>query len=134
MSRNVLKLESLIVVSHFKSQIYISHFLQFSVIFFLLCFCFSAAFGLLTQSILVFFRAKIQIEYNFLQGETPYSIDQNSQKPIIGQIFGTRRLNANEDGAVMLGYDLYSSALANILTEPQIAMPITGTVFFLKYI
>ena len=80
---------------------------------------------------LSFFRAKIQIEYNFLQGETPYSIDQNSQKPIIGQIFGTRRLNANEDGAVMLGYDLYSSALANILTEPQIAMPITGTVFLM---
>ena len=110
-------------------------FCLFSVIFFFLfCFCYSAAFGLLAQSILVCFRAKIQNEYNFLQGETPYSIDQNSQKPIIGQIFGTRRLNANEDGAVMLGYDLYSSALANILTEPQIAMPITGTVFFLKYI
>lgn len=35
----------------------------------------------------------------------------------------------------MLGYDLYSSALANILTEPQIAMPITGTVeVFIKSI
>ena len=35
------------------------------------------------------------------------------------------RLNANEDGEVMLGYDLYSSALANILTEPSLSMPIT---------
>lgn len=48
-----------------------------------------------------------------------------SAKPILGQMFGTRRLNANEDGEVMLGYDLYSSALANILTEPSLAMPIT---------
>ena len=40
-------------------------------------------------------------------------------------MFGTRRLNANEDGEVMLGYDLYSSALANILTEPSLSMPIT---------
>ena len=102
--------------------------------FFLTLFLFLSCVWLAHSVYSSFFRAKIQIEYNFLQGETPYSIDQNSQKPIIGQIFGTRRLNANEDGAVMLGYDLYSSALANILTEPQIAMPITGTVFFLKYI
>ena len=48
-----------------------------------------------------------------------------SAKTILGQMFGTRRLNANEDGEVMLGYDLYSSALANILTEPSLSMPIT---------
>lgn len=36
-----------------------------------------------------------------------------------------RRLNANEDGENILGYDLYSSALADILTEPALTMPIT---------
>ena len=46
-------------------------------------------------------------------------------KPILGQMFGTRRLNTHEDSEVMLGYDLYSSSLANILTEPSLAMPIT---------
>ena len=46
-------------------------------------------------------------------------------KTILGQMFGTQRLNAKEDGEVMLGYDLYSSALANILTEPSLSMPIT---------
>jgi ankyrin repeat-rich membrane spanning protein len=35
------------------------------------------------------------------------------------------RLNANEDGENILGYDLYSSALADILTEPALTMPIT---------
>ena len=60
-----------------------------------------------------------------MQGETPYNLDMGSAKTILGQMFGTRRLNANEDGEVMLGYDLYSSALANILTEPSLSMPIT---------
>lgn len=59
------------------------------------------------------------------QGETPYNLDMGSAKPILGQMFGTRRLNANQDGEVMLGYDLYSSALANILTDPSLSMPIT---------
>lgn len=48
-----------------------------------------------------------------------------SNKPIVGQIFGKHRLNANEENEGMLGYDLYSSALANILTEPSLSMPIT---------
>ncbi|KAJ9575076.1 hypothetical protein L9F63_007737, partial [Diploptera punctata] len=36
-----------------------------------------------------------------------------------------RRLNTNEDNENMLGYDLYSSALADILSEPSLSMPIT---------
>ena len=60
-----------------------------------------------------------------LQGETPYNLDMGGAKTILGQMFGTQRLNAKEDGEVMLGYDLYSSALANILTEPSLSMPIT---------
>ena len=43
----------------------------------------------------------------------------------IGQVFGARKLNTNEDSENMLGYDLYSSALADILTEPSLSMPIT---------
>ncbi|XP_063923502.1 kinase D-interacting substrate of 220 kDa B isoform X3 [Zophobas morio] len=58
-------------------------------------------------------------------GETPYNIDINHQKTILGQIFGARRLNTNEDNENMLGYDLYSSALADILSEPSLSMPIT---------
>ncbi|XP_011499343.1 PREDICTED: kinase D-interacting substrate of 220 kDa isoform X2 [Ceratosolen solmsi marchali] len=59
------------------------------------------------------------------QGETPYNIDINHSKTILGQIFGARRLNTNEDNENMLGYDLYSSALADILSEPSLSTPIT---------
>ena len=68
--------------------------------------------------------------------ETPYSIDSSSQKPILGQVFGARRLNTNEDSENLLGYDLYSSALADMLTEPTLSMPITveyGYKFYLLF-
>ena len=58
-------------------------------------------------------------------GETPYNIDISNQKTILGQVFGARKLNTNEDTENMLGYDLYGSALADILTEPSLSMPIT---------
>ncbi|KAL1140770.1 hypothetical protein AAG570_000700 [Ranatra chinensis] len=58
-------------------------------------------------------------------GETPYNIDMNHPKTILGQIFGARRLNTNEDNENLLGYDLYSSALADMLSEPSLSMPIT---------
>ena len=74
-------------------------------------------------------------------GETPYNIDISNQKTILGQVFGARKLNTNEDSENMLGkaavsmiavlvtpapgYDLYGSALADILTEPSLSMPIT---------
>ncbi|XP_045107810.1 kinase D-interacting substrate of 220 kDa B-like isoform X3 [Portunus trituberculatus] len=57
--------------------------------------------------------------------ETPYNIDLSNQKTILGQIFGARRLNTNEDNENMLGYDLYSSSLADILSEPSLSMPIS---------
>ncbi|XP_044007245.1 kinase D-interacting substrate of 220 kDa B isoform X2 [Aphidius gifuensis] len=59
------------------------------------------------------------------QGETPYNIDLSHPKTILGQIFGARRLNTNEDNENMLGYELYSSALADILSEPSLSTPIT---------
>ncbi|XP_037926963.1 kinase D-interacting substrate of 220 kDa isoform X3 [Hermetia illucens] len=58
-------------------------------------------------------------------GETPYAIDTLHQKTILGQVFGARRLNANEDSEGMLGYELYSSALADVLSEPTLSTPIT---------
>ena len=62
-------------------------------------------------------------------GETPYTIDMSSHKSLLGQVFGARRLNTNTDSEDMLGYDLYSSALADVLTEPTLAMPITVGLF-----
>ncbi|XP_014273864.1 kinase D-interacting substrate of 220 kDa isoform X5 [Halyomorpha halys] len=58
-------------------------------------------------------------------GETPYNIDIGHAKTILGQIFGARRLNTNEDNENLLGYDLYSAALADMLSEPSLSMPIT---------
>ncbi|XP_067630651.1 kinase D-interacting substrate of 220 kDa B isoform X2 [Eurosta solidaginis] len=58
-------------------------------------------------------------------GETPYNIDTIHQKTILGQVFGARRLNTNEDSEGMLGYELYSSALADVLSEPTLTTPIT---------
>ena len=43
-------------------------------------------------------------------------------------MFGARKLNTNEDTENMLGYDLYGSALADILTEPSLSMPITVNI------
>ena len=40
-------------------------------------------------------------------------------------LFIAGRLNTNEDNENMLGYDLYSSALADILSEPSLSTPIT---------
>ncbi|CAF1462733.1 unnamed protein product [Rotaria magnacalcarata] len=57
------------------------------------------------------------------RGETPYKIDATLQKSILTTIFGQRTLNLNDDS--ILGYDLYSSALAEILSEPSLRTPIT---------
>lgn len=37
----------------------------------------------------------------------------------------TGRLNTNEDNENLLGYDLYSSCLADILSEPSLSLPIS---------
>lgn len=81
------------------------------------------------------------------RGETPYNIDASLQKSILTTIYGQRMytynarsiayltyvhcflichtgtLNLNDDS--ILGYDLYSSALAEILSEPSLRTPIT---------
>jgi ankyrin repeat-rich membrane spanning protein len=58
-------------------------------------------------------------------GETPYALDALHQKTILGQIFGARKLNANDEAEGRLGYGLYSSALADVLSEPTLTTPIT---------
>ncbi|XP_041105586.1 kinase D-interacting substrate of 220 kDa-like isoform X1 [Polyodon spathula] len=57
-------------------------------------------------------------------GETPYNIDCSHQKSILTQIFGARHLSPSESDGDLLGYDLYSSALADILSEPTMQPPI----------
>ena len=61
------------------------------------------------------------------RGETPYNIDLTSTRPVLGQLFGARKLNTSHDlgSDKMLGYEMYGSALANILAEPSLALPIT---------
>ena len=61
------------------------------------------------------------------EGDTPYKIDASNPKSILTQIFGARQLNMTEDN--ILGYDLYSSALAEILSEPSLKTPITVSLF-----
>ncbi|XP_070505415.1 kinase D-interacting substrate of 220 kDa isoform X3 [Chironomus tepperi] len=62
-------------------------------------------------------------------GETPYALDALHQKTILGQVFGARKLNTHEDAEGMLGYGLYSSALADVLSEPTLTTPITVGLF-----
>ena len=61
------------------------------------------------------------------KGETPYNIDLANPKPILSQLFGARKLNTNEttNSENLLGYEIYGSALANILAEPSLSLPIT---------
>lgn len=61
-------------------------------------------------------------------GETPYALDALHQKTILGQVFGARKLNTN-DSEGMLGYELYSSALADVLSEPTLTTPIAVGLF-----
>jgi ankyrin repeat-rich membrane spanning protein len=58
------------------------------------------------------------------KGETPYNMDAQHEKTILGQLFGARRLNM-EQNENLLGYDLYSGALAEMLSEPSVSMPIS---------
>ncbi|KAM3718098.1 Kinase D-interacting substrate of [Dirofilaria immitis] len=56
-------------------------------------------------------------------GETPYSIDQENPQPIIPLIYGP--LDAEVQVDAMLGYDIYSNVLADIVCEPNLTLPLT---------
>ncbi|XP_013405625.1 kinase D-interacting substrate of 220 kDa B isoform X2 [Lingula anatina] len=59
-------------------------------------------------------------------GETPYMIDGNQPKSILTSILGRRNLNQTERDE---NFDLYSSALADCLSEPTLHTPITVGLF-----
>ena len=56
-------------------------------------------------------------------GETPYSIDQANQAPILPSIFGPVESDAQTDA--MLGYDVYANVLADIFCEPNLSLPLS---------
>ncbi|PAV64255.1 hypothetical protein WR25_13293 [Diploscapter pachys] len=56
-------------------------------------------------------------------GETPYSIDQRNQQPILPLIFGP--IDAEQHMDTMMGYDVYSNVLADIVCEPSLSLPLT---------
>ncbi|CAG9537947.1 unnamed protein product [Cercopithifilaria johnstoni] len=56
-------------------------------------------------------------------GQTPYSIDQENPQPIIPLIYGP--LDAEIQVDAMLGYDIYSNVLADIVCEPNLTLPLT---------
>lgn len=64
------------------------------------------------------------------RGETPFMLDNSHQKPILPTLFGatpsSRRVLEKE---TQLGYDLYSSAIANLLSEPTLKLPICVGLF-----
>ncbi|CAJ0956645.1 unnamed protein product, partial [Mesorhabditis belari] len=56
-------------------------------------------------------------------GQTPYSIDQQNPQPILPLIFGP--VDAEQHLDAMLGYDIYSNVIADILCEPNLQLPLT---------
>ena len=63
-------------------------------------------------------------------GETPYQIDLGNKKSILTQIFGTKSLSDPvQENSDFSQYDLYSAALADILSEPTLTPPITVGVY-----
>uniref|UniRef100_A0A183G6F0 ANK_REP_REGION domain-containing protein n=1 Tax=Heligmosomoides polygyrus TaxID=6339 RepID=A0A183G6F0_HELPZ len=56
-------------------------------------------------------------------GQTPYSIDQANPQPILPLIFGP--IDAEQQMDTMLGYDVYSNVLADIVCEPSLSLPLT---------
>ncbi|KAK6747115.1 hypothetical protein RB195_000379 [Necator americanus] len=56
-------------------------------------------------------------------GQTPYSIDNANPQPILPLIFGP--IDAEQHMDTMLGYDVYSNVLADIVCEPSLSLPLT---------
>uniref|UniRef100_A0AC35TW30 ANK_REP_REGION domain-containing protein n=1 Tax=Rhabditophanes sp. KR3021 TaxID=114890 RepID=A0AC35TW30_9BILA len=55
--------------------------------------------------------------------QTPYSIDQENPTPIMPQIFGS--MDSDMQVNSMLGYDIYSDVMADVLCDPQLKLPLT---------
>ncbi|VDP01694.1 unnamed protein product [Soboliphyme baturini] len=59
--------------------------------------------------------------------ETPYSIDRASGKPMLPHIFGP--LESTVKIEAMMGYELYSSILADIMCSPILSLPVFVGLF-----
>ncbi len=58
-----------------------------------------------------------------------YSLETGSCNEYNDIRFSTGGLNTQEDGENLLGYNLYSSALADMLSDPTLNTPITVGLF-----
>ncbi|CDW53719.1 Ank and Ank 2 and KAP NTPase and Ank 4 domain con taining protein [Trichuris trichiura] len=67
------------------------------------------------------FDSRILYQPNRIK-ETPYSIDRASNRPVLRHIFGP--LDSALKTEAMMGYELYSSVLADILCAPNLSLPI----------
>ncbi|CAB3406257.1 unnamed protein product [Caenorhabditis bovis] len=56
-------------------------------------------------------------------GQTPYSIDLSNPQPILPLIFGP--IDAEDKMENVMGYDVYSNVLADIVCEPSLSLPLT---------
>ncbi|CAI5447966.1 unnamed protein product [Caenorhabditis angaria] len=56
-------------------------------------------------------------------GQTPYSIDLANPQPILSLIFGP--IDAEDKMDNVMGYDVYSNVLADIVCEPSLSLPLT---------
>uniref|UniRef100_A0A5S6R354 ANK_REP_REGION domain-containing protein n=1 Tax=Trichuris muris TaxID=70415 RepID=A0A5S6R354_TRIMR len=67
------------------------------------------------------FDSRILYQPNKIK-ETPYSIDRASNRPILRHVFGP--MDSSLKTEAMMGYELYSSVLADILCAPNLSLPI----------
>ncbi|XP_078369794.1 kinase D-interacting substrate of 220 kDa B-like isoform X5 [Oculina patagonica] len=59
-------------------------------------------------------------------GETPYNIDRQHKHSLLTQIFGTGLFTPGKKcSEEVMGYEVYTSALADVLCEPSLTMPLT---------
>jgi ankyrin repeat-rich membrane spanning protein len=58
--------------------------------------------------------------------ETAYEIDATHDRSVLTQVFGARNLNSDDN---LQGYELFSSAIADVLSEPSLRTPITVGLF-----
>lgn len=59
-------------------------------------------------------------------GETPYNIDRQHKHSLLTQIFGTGLFTPGKKcSEEVMGYEVYTSALADVLCEPSLNMPLT---------
>ncbi|CAK9304562.1 unnamed protein product [Gordionus sp. m RMFG-2023] len=58
-------------------------------------------------------------------GQTAYNIDAQSANAFLPYLFGAQHLKTFDYTENMLGYDLYSSALSDVLCDPMLGLPLT---------